>query len=349
MQPDRKDTHEQYVSSVAKEWEWRKPQLKNRTITSIYFGGGTPSLLSPNELEALLKPIDFDRKIEVTLEANPELLTPEKLKAFRALGINRLSIGAQSFDDQLLKALERTHTAKETLKAIDLCVNAGFDNLSIDLMYDLPSQTEQQWHETLNITSQLPITHLSLYNLQIEEGSAFFKRQKSIQPLMPKDEVSLKMYEDAFHTLTKAGLAPYEISAFAKNNLYSRHNTGYWTGRSFLGYGPSAFSYDNGVRFQNVAHFNKYAKALNEGKDPADFHDILDPNARRRELLAIELRLLQGVNLAQFQHRHGPLETETLDAITHLQNDGLLEKQTPRLQLTNKGILFYDSVASEII
>lgn len=349
MLPNHTESHQQYLKSLAQEWEWRKPQLKNRSIYSLYFGGGTPSLLSPQAIDSILSRIEYDPSIEITLEANPELLTLENLRDLKKAGINRLSIGAQSFDDALLAKLERTHSSKETLKTIDNAIKAGFENLSIDLMYDLPTQTEDQWLETLNIASKLPITHLSLYNLQIEEGTSFFKRQKSLRPLMPDNELSLKMYQDAFEILSQSGLDPYEISAFAKKGYYSRHNTGYWLGRSFIGYGPSAFSYDNGVRFQNVAHFNKYAKALNEGKDPADFYDVLDTAARRRELLAIEIRLLQGLKLDLFQQRHGILESETLSTLNQLQEDGFIEKQSDRIKLTPKGVLFYDTVASEII
>lgn len=337
------------MKSLAQEWEWRKPQLNQRTIHTIYFGGGTPSLLSPQAIDEILNRIDFDPSIEITLEANPELLTLEKLKAIKKAGVNRLSIGAQSFDDELLKTLGRTHSSKETLKAIDLALTAGFTNLSIDLMYDLPTQTEEKWLASLEVASELPITHLSLYNLQIEEGTAFFKREKNLRPLMPDSDLSLRMLQAAFDTLTQNGLHPYEISAFAKEGYYSRHNTGYWLGRAFLGYGPSAFSYDNGIRFQNVPHFNKYAKALNEGKDPAEFYDILDPSARRRELLAIELRLLQGVDLTQFQERHGLLEKETHATLDNLKKEELIEMSGRRLRLTDRGILFYDTVATEII
>lgn len=349
MLPNHIDSHQQYLKSLEQEWEWRKPQLNDRSIYSIYFGGGTPSLLTPQAIESILSRIEFDPTIEVTLEANPELLTLETLRALRNAGINRLSIGAQSFDDALLFKLERTHSSKDTLKTIENAHKAGFENLSIDLMYDLPEQTESTWLETLKIASQLPITHLSLYNLQIEEGTSFFKRQKSLRPLMPDNDLSLKMYQDAFEILSQSGLIPYEISAFARKGYYSRHNTGYWLGRAFLGYGPSAFSYDNGVRFQNVPHFSKYAKALNEGKDPANFYDILDPSARKRELLAIEIRLLQGVNLEQFQQRHGHIEAETITALNKLNEDGLIEKLHDHIKLTPKGILFYDTVASEII
>lgn len=321
--------------------------VANRTIKSIYFGGGTPSLLSPQLYEKILKQIPFDPSIEVTLEANPENLTLELLRGFFSAGFNRLSIGAQSFDDEHLKTLGRTHNSQTTLKALADAHLSGFKNISIDLMYDLPNQTEASWLQTLKVAISQPITHLSLYNLTIEPETAFFKRRKQL--ILPSPEASLFMYEAAQELLPKGHLFPYEISAFAKPGFYSRHNTGYWVGREFLGLGPSAFSYFGGQRFRNVPHFGKYQKALLEGSDPSEPPDQLNESDRKKELLAVMLRLTAGVDLRLFQKKYGSLEPTTLAALASLKEKGWIVSSENILQLSKQGILFYDSVAVEII
>lgn len=347
--PDQPDQHSLYVDAIRKELSLYKDTLEDRPIYSIYFGGGTPSLLDPSAFEQILSDIHFDPSIEITIEANPELLTLEKLRRLRALGINRLSIGAQSFDNRLLTLLGRTHEADETLKALDHAVSAGFENISIDLMYDLPEQTLSHWENTLAIAATLPITHLSLYNLQIEEGTVFYKKRNTLAKQMPDPEASLAMYLTAREKLAQAGLNAYEISAFAKSDRYSRHNTSYWTARPFLGLGPSAFSYVNGTRYKNYSHFGKYRALLDQNRIPTDFSETLSPEARIRELLAIELRLLQGIDPAEFQKRHGDFDAETIAALQALTQKGWLTQAQGRIRMTDLGILFYDSVASELI
>lgn len=347
--PDSPDAQASYLDALSTEWAVRKEQTADRPIYSIYFGGGTPSLLNPHAFETILAKIHYNPAIEITIEANPEQLTLEKLKAFRSLGINRISIGAQSFDDTLLQKLGRTHNAKETENAVIMAYEQGFENITIDLMYDLPGQDLQDWQKSLKIAASLPINHLSLYNLQIEEGTVFHKKRKQLEPLLPDPETSLQMLQMAKQEMSRAGLIQYEISAFAKPGKHSQHNTSYWTGREFIGFGPSAFSYLDGIRFRNPTHFGKYKNALAEGRDPADFFDELKGDARRRELLAIELRLLQGVDLQNFQKRHGALHQDTLAALLELEADNLITYAKDHPRLTEQGVLFYDTVASTLV
>lgn len=349
MLPNQPSQHSLYVNAIRKEISLYQETLKSRPIYSIYFGGGTPSLLEPSAFEQILSDIHYDPHIEITLEANPELLTLEKLRGLRALGINRLSIGAQSFDNHLLTLLGRTHRADETLKALDNAVRAGFENISIDLMYDLPEQTLTHWENTLDIATSLPITHLSLYNLQIEEGTVFYKKRATLAKQMPDPEASLAMYLTAREKLAEADLTAYEISAFAKPDRYSRHNTSYWTARPFLGLGPSAFSYENGTRYNNCSHFGKYQSLLDQNILPTDFSETLPKEARIRELLAIELRLTQGIDPHEFQNRHGVFAPETLFTLEALAQKGWLTQTQGRIRMSDQGILFYDSIASELI
>ncbi len=267
------------------------------------------------------------------------------MQQFAALGINRISLGVQSLLDEELLTLGRTHSANRSLEAIETVSRAGIDNLSIDLMFELPSQTLATWEKTLRALSTLPITHLSLYNLTFEPHTVFFKRQKELLPHLPPEEERLQMLQMAVQSLEAIGLQRYEISAFSRPERHSRHNTGYWTGRPFLGFGPSAFSYWDGARFSNYAHFNKYLTALEEEKLPVDFHEQLPYPDNLKELLAVRLRLVEGVDLAAFT----PLPPSLEQSLHLLEEKGWTTRVDNRIRLTPLGQLFYDTVASEII
>lgn len=349
--PDKDPFKVQFLKSLKQEWNHWLPFLQDKTISTVYFGGGTPALLGPPAIGEILnwiKPFISD-KAEITLEANPENISQDLMKSYAETGINRVSIGIQTLDPHLLKVLERTHSAEKSIQAVMMTTEAGISNVTIDLMYDLPGQTLAIWKNTLSEIRKLPITHLSLYNLTIEPHTVFFKHKEILQKQLPDPESSLKMYEMAIELLSESGLKQYEISAFAKEGYYSRHNVGYWTGRPFLGMGPSAFSYWHGKRFSNVANLNKYSKALDEGRSPVDFEEGLEPESRIRELLAVQLRMISGVDMAAFQERYGKLDAEVLLTLGKLSEQGLLEMGDSRARLTSKGVLFYDSVASEIV
>lgn len=338
--PDHPRFHNQYITALQKEWELRSPILPPNKPLSIYFGGGTPSLLPPQTIAGIINWISPDKECEITLEVNPENVSYERMKAFKDAGINRISLGIQSLDDALLKILTRTHSAHDALQAIAIISNAGFENISIDLMYDLPEQTLSNWQTTLEKAIQLPITHLSFYNLTIEPHTAFYKKQKSLK--LPDDQLSLDMLLLAIEILNKGGFSRYEISAFCRDGKISHHNSGYWTGRPFLGFGPSAFSYWNGSRFSNTAHLHRYAKLLQQGKDPVDFEETLPHFEKLKESLAIGLRRLEGVLLQEWP------ET-IIKGIEKLKNLELLQECHSFVQLTEKGLLFYDTVATEIM
>ncbi len=325
--------------SLELEWERQKPLLEGKKIVSIYFGGGTPTLFGAEGIGAVLERIERDADCEITIEGNPEECTLELFEALRTLGINRLSLGVQSLDDRSLLQLERIHSAERAKKAVFDAARAGFKNISIDLMYDLPDQTEESWRYTLDQVGDLPIQHLSLYNLTIEPHTAFHKRKvKNVD-----GETSLKLLNLGLKKLGEMGFDRYEISAFARDGRTSRHNLGYWTGRPFLGFGPSAFSYWEGERFRNIANLQRYARLLKEGADPVDFRERLPYPANVKELLAVRLRLKEGVELNE------NVPEETMIALEKLTRAGFLYQEGARIQLTEHGKLFYDSVASEIV
>jgi len=330
------------------------PHFKNKELASIYFGGGTPSLIGADAIATILEMVNqiipFDKNsIEITLEANPETLTYETMHNYANAGINRISIGIQSLDDSLLDKLGRTHHAHTAIEAVNTTAKAGISNISVDLMYDIPGQTLSSWHHTLKEANQLPITHLSLYNLTIEPNTVFFKYRESLQKELPDAESSTEMYKTAVSTLAESGLIQYEISAFARNQCHSIHNTGYWTARPFIGIGPSAFSYWEGKRFRSIANIQRYVQKLRNRESPTDFTEQLDTKSSQCELLAINLRLLNGVNLKEFEESHGRLEAITHTTLKRLEAEGFLKRKNDTITLTEQGILFYDTVAVEII
>lgn len=351
--PDKEDLKNQLQKGLALEWKLVAPQLTHTQLVSIYFGGGTPVLFGPERISQIMAWIrsspSYRHRVEVTLEANPEEVTPELLKDYFDAGINRLSIGVQSLDDGLLKNLTRLHNAKKAQETIWAAHEIGFRNVSIDLMYDIPNQTLKSWQRTLEEAAQLPITHLSLYNLTIEPETPFFKRRKTLESLRPPEETSRQMVELARAHLEDTGLIQYEISAYAKPGFHSVHNSGYWKGRPFLGLGPSAFSYWEGKRFQNHAHLGRYCQALEHPSSPVSFEETLEPNASRREHLVLQLRLVEGVELDAFQKIHGQLEPETRRIVADLLDRELLCMTNQRLCLTREGHFFYDTIASELI
>lgn len=335
--PDRPDLKQLLLEGLLLEIDRAAPLIEGKTIASIYFGGGTPALFGPERLKIVLEKLPSAR--EVTLEANPADITFPLIEAYRDCGVNRLSIGVQSLHDPTLKALGRQHTQEQACQAIETAYLSGISNLTIDLMYETPGQTVASWEETLDKLASLPITHLSLYNLTIEPNTPFFRLKDTLQ--IPRPEEGLKMLELAVEKLPSLGLERYEISAFAKPGFESIHNTGYWTGRPFLGFGPSAFSYWEGRRYRNRADLKRYVQNLQEGDSPIDFEETLSSTAHLHERLAIALRILKGVDARDF-HVDPAL-------YARLEDQGWIERHDSMIRLSPRGLLFYDSVAEEII
>jgi oxygen-independent coproporphyrinogen-3 oxidase len=329
------------LDSLRLEWDQNKHLVSGKQIVSVYFGGGTPFLIGPKAISEILSWIQPPLSAEITLEANPEDITLPDMQAFAQAGINRVSLGIQSLDNHLLKLLGRHHTAQQGISAIHAVKEAGISNITVDLMYEIPKQTLSSWKNTLSQLETLPITHLSLYNLTFEPQTLFYKKRSELTPELPSSEESLQMLKLATQVLEKMSLKRYEISAFAKDGFTSRHNTGYWAGRPFLGFGPSAFSFWEGKRYRNVCNLKKYSSLLQSGSSPVDFTEQLSPLASLHERLAVNLRILEGVDIQEFPVGN-PLYLK-------LQEKGWLHLNEQRARLTDQGLLFYDSVAEEII
>jgi len=272
------------------------------------------------------------------VEANPEDATVELFSELKAIGVNRLSLGVQSLDDRALATLERTHNAQRAKTALHAAQAAGISNVSIDLMYDLPDQTLSSWQYTLDQLVDLPFTHLSLYNLTIEPHTSFSKRKLQL----PGPETSVQFLYMALEKFAHLGLERYEISAFAKPGFRSKHNLGYWQFRPFLGFGPSAFSYWGGERFQNVPNLQRYVRQLRAGQSAVSFREKLGPEESRKERLAVGLRCADGCSTEG-------VSAETRVVLEKLVGQGLVSENGGGVKLTEKGMLFYDTVASELV
>lgn len=344
--PNQPSFHKILSKSLAIEWEARRPLLDDKEIVSIYFGGGTPTLFAPQGIASILQRvrqsgIKISPLCEITIEANPEECSPDLFADLLELGIHRLSLGVQSLDDRSLQTLERMHTAQRAKNAIWMTEQAGFKNISIDLMYDLPSQTEGSWLYTLAQLKDIPIQHLSLYNLSIEPHTSFYKRRKTL--VLPDPETSLRFLERAIENIENIGLKRYEISAFAKPGFASKHNLGYWTGRPFLGFGPSACSFWEGKRSRNIANLQRYARLLSQNSSPLDLEETLPFPQNLKELLAIQLRILDGV------HIDPTWPDEIHRTLEKLQKQNLIHNTGSKVQLSKQGLLFHDTVAEELI
>ncbi len=344
--PNQESLKERLEISLKREWDLVEPQLEGKKIPSLYFGGGTPALFGPERIETILswaRPY-LDEDSEITLEANPENLDSSDLEAYRASGINRLSLGVQSFSNPLLEILSRQTEKRPIIDAIERAHSMGFDNLSIDLMIEVPNQTLQDVQESVQIACGLPISHLSIYNLTFEPGTVYYKKRSELEPLVGKEEVRREMFTWMCEYLKAAGFEQYEISAFCREGRRSIHNCGYWTGRPFLGLGPSAFSFTEKARYRNPANLSKYEASLSHGQLAYDFSERLDDDAHQREAFLIHLRLLEGV-----PKEKAPIQKEFREGLAEMIESGLIEETSQNYQLTPRGILLYDEVASHLV
>ncbi|OGN64846.1 MAG: hypothetical protein A2888_00485 [Chlamydiae bacterium RIFCSPLOWO2_01_FULL_28_7] len=335
------------IDAILKHINIYKNILDSRNIVSIYFGGGTPSLLDSKDIEKILNFLTISKNCEITIEANPDFLKTEKIKDLKNSGINRLSIGAQTFNDSLLKKIGRTHSSEKTKEIILEAFKIGFENISIDLMYDLPNENLIKFENSLNEIKKLPISHVSLYNLVIEENTPFFKIKNKLKKIIPDNEESLKILNHAVNFLSENNFKRYEISAFSKNNKISIHNMGYWTQREFLGLGPSAFSYFENKRFKNISNTKKYSENIFGNKNFIEFEEVLNYPNNLLEHLIVNLRVLEGINLEKFEKNLNLKIPDT--TIEFLKNSEFIEFEENFIKLNAKGINFYDNLAIELI
>ena len=322
------------------------------TVDTVYFGGGTPSLLEPEELSELMKTIHRYFRIaedaEVTLEANPDDIQPEKISVWTSLGINRLSIGIQSFREDDLIWMNRAHDAYQARQCIDIARTGGIVNLSIDLIYGTPGLTDAAWHENMSIATTLGIPHLSCYALTVEPGTALDTMIRQRKRTAPASETQAEQFLMAMDRLGEAGYEHYEISNFARPGMRSRHNSAYWQGIPYIGIGPSAHSYDGQDRKWNVANNAAYINALQEGRIPFEA-ETLTNSQRLNEYVMTSLRTIEGMDMRRIRETWGEAVAERIlrDAAPFL-TTGKLETNKSSVTLTREGKLFADGIAAEL-
>ena len=344
----------------------RRPDVAE--FSTVFFGGGTPSYIPAPAIQRLLDTArscaGVSDAAEVTFEANPDDVCPEKLMQWQDAGVNRLSIGVQSFNDSLLESLSRRHSADDALAAISLARDFGFDNISIDLMYGLPNQTLEIWTETLKVAIGLNLRHLSLYCLQIEPSTPMHQSVLSGSLPMPDDDLAADMYEMAMDYLDDAGYEHYEISNWCFPNMRSDHNLGYWQNSRYIGIGPGAHSHLDGSRFWNVKSPRAYVNAIRHAGNTQEsafpivarrsvaIEDVesISKATRMSETMMLGLRLREGVSLAEFRRRFNlDLQDAYEHEISDLINLGLIETADNSLRLTRRGRLLGNEVFQRFV
>lgn len=346
---------ERYVRAVAKEITQFHAPESSWEINTIYFGGGTPSLLAPAQvahiLQAVRERFRVAQDVEVTMEMNPGTLTPGILREFRRLGINRASFGAQTFNDAELRRLGRRHTAEDVRRTIDYLRDAEFDNISFDLIAGLPAQTLGAWSRNLDEALALRPEHLSLYLLEVHEGTPLADQiKRGVQP-RPDDDLAAEMYRLMLDKACDAGYVHYEISNLCLPGYESRHNVKYWTGAPVYGFGCSAHSYDGAHRrWSNERDAARYTALVEVGGSPVVETIELDDREASAESIFLGLRLLRGISLSTHQARFGAdLRTECTDELARLRDAGLIEIKDDWLKLTPSGALLSNEVFATFV
>lgn len=339
------------VKAIIKEIDLRKNEWKNETINTVYFGGGTPSLLTTNELgeifDALHQSFKFSSNIEITLEANPDDITKEKLKDLSQSPVNRLSIGIQSFSEADLRYMNRAHNAQEAHACLENALRVGFTNLTADLIYGTPDMNDEQWRKNLHTLFDLNIPHISCYALTVEDNTAlahFIKKGKTT----PVDEVqTARQFEILTQEMVANDYEHYEISNFCKSRNYSKHNTAYWQGEKYLGIGPAAHSFDGHSRSWNVANNAKYMTAIQAGKLPFEVEQLSD-NDRFNEYILTGLRTKWGCDLNKIRAYDDTFVKHFLQAVQPYLNKKMILREGDVFRLSNEGKLLSDGIISDL-
>lgn len=344
---------DEMLDAMKKEIFFKKDELQNKNLQSLYFGGGTPSVLSADEIKSLidevLKHFSFNSDIEITLEANPDDLNAQFLKGLSSSPVNRLSIGTQSFFDEDLKLMNRAHNASEAEGSIKRAQDFGFENLSIDLIYGSPTSNLEIWKENLNKTIALEIPHISSYALTVEPKTALENWVSKGKVSNPKEEEQNREFYYMIDFLKDHGFDHYEVSNFAKEGFYSRHNSAYWKYQEYLGIGPSAHSYNgNDVRSWNVANNQQYIKKLNSNI-LAKETEILSQQDQFNEMIMIGLRTIWGVDLTSLNQKFSPNILDKFNKeIHHKIEEDILKIEDNHLKIPEKHWFMADGIASDL-
>jgi len=345
--------HTPYIEALLKEADIRKDYLGSDIISSLYLGGGTPSVFSVGELDKILsflrKNYAIDKDCEITIELNPDDISRNYVKGLKQLDINRLSLGIQSWRDEDLKMLNRRHDSKQVSEALKIFENEGFDNVSADLIYGLPGMNVKDLEDNLKKTFSYNVKHLSAYHLTIEEGTVFYRMKEKGKLEETDEEESVAEFNRLIEITEEEGFIHYEISNFGKEGYFSVHNTNYWKQIPYIGLGPSAHSFNRYSRQWNVSDLKNYIKAVNNNK-PFYEKEEIDLKTKFNEYILTSLRTMWGIDL---EYVENTFEKEGYDYIINLSgkfiNYGLMEQKEKALMLTNQGKMISDNIISEFI
>ncbi len=341
------------IDTIVKELTIRRNYLKNATIQTIYFGGGTPSILNHDQFSRIFEVIYNLYKVtedaEITFEANPDDLTIDFLSSLQSLPFNRISIGIQSFDDSDLKRINRRHTSKQAIEAIQNAKNSGFKNISIDLIYGLPFQTLEAWEKQLEMVFSLEVQHISSYGLTYEEGTELWRQRENGTIKAVEDETLIKMYKVLVEKTKIKDFDAYEISNFAKPSFQSRHNTSYWKQESYLGIGPSAHSYNLTSRQWNIASITSYIDAIE--KNTIFFEqEELTINEQYNDFVMVSLRTSEGLSIHKLEETFGSeFSSYCLQNLKKYINNKKVDIIDGKLRLTPEGILISNLILIDIM
>ena len=339
---------DQMLAAMLKEIELRGNYLDKARIETIYFGGGTPSLLSLNEIDQFLKSInasfDITENPEITLEANPDDLSKEKIKALADSPINRISLGVQSFFNEELLLMNRSHNVNQALESINMLSRHGFKNITIDLIYGTPTLSIEKWKKTLKMVFDLKIPHISAYALTIEPKTAMYHFVKTGKISPAKEDTAAEQFEILMEMTAEEGYDHYEISNFGQPGFYSQHNSSYWKNKKYLGIGPSAHSYDGESRQWNIAHNPKYINKIQQREDWFRLEELSAVD-RYNEYIMIRLRTSWGCELKEIEEKFRPY---FLGSCQEYIDNGHVVAKNGNYSLTTKGKLIADRIASEL-
>ncbi|ADQ06903.1 oxygen-independent coproporphyrinogen III oxidase [Caldicellulosiruptor hydrothermalis 108] len=341
-----------YFSALESELIYYKENYEIE-IDTIYIGGGTPSSISAKYILELLEFIYSNFKIksncEITIEANPESITQEKLQSYSLAGVNRLSVGIQSLNDVELRAIGRVHDSEVALKILSV-VPLYFVNFSVDVITGLPYQTFKSFMQTLNTLLEFSPPHVSIYSLKIEEGTPLFERYEEYKSLLPSEDEERRMFWWARRILSEVGLYHYEISNFAKKGFECKHNLKYWNVEEYIGVGCAAHSFFEGYRYYNTSNINEYAKKIKENGLAVEGEEFISNEESEKEFIILGLRKIEGFSLDEFRERFGvEFERKYNSQIEKLKKYGLIEVNNSRLKLTERGIDLANLVWREFV
>ncbi len=345
------ESENKYIHSAINEIKSYNELSSKYVVDSIYMGGGTPSIINPKNLEKIISTIrclfTVEENSEISMEANPNSLW-ENIKTYGEIGINRLSIGIQSLNDNILKRIGRIHNSKEALQAIDRAISFGFENINADVMFNIPGQTVDDINDTISKLVTKQIRHISFYSLKLEEGTPMYLLKKNKKIVMPEEDLEREMYYAGRNIMEKHGLMQYEISNFSVKGYECRHNLKYWKQEEYIGIGPSAHSFLGNVRFSNPSDLTEYITSGENGVFERNTLEEMDENDIKFEYIMLRLRLTEGLKFADFKNKFSiDFKEAYKEQIKHLTENNLIESDDDAIRLTKRGMDLSNYVFSQ--